>query len=85
MRNVYWSRASVCLSVCLFPAAFLPHYCTDPDVTWENGRGCSLVVQYCASIANPPNSAQLEDTAYHSPNLHLGTCSSVGMRRGTDG
>jgi len=32
---------------------------------------------------NPPNSAQLEGTAYHSPNLHPGPCSSVGMRRGT--
>jgi len=29
---------SVCLSVCLSLAA-LPHYCTDPDVTWGNGRG----------------------------------------------
>jgi len=27
-----------CLSVCLSLAAF-PHYCTDPDVTWGNGRG----------------------------------------------
>jgi len=44
-RNVYWSRASVCLSVCLSLAAF-PHYCKDPDVTWENGRGCSLFVHY---------------------------------------
>jgi len=33
------------LCVCLSRAAF-PHYCTDPDVTWENGRGCSLVVHY---------------------------------------
>jgi len=31
-------RTFVCLSVCLFLAAF-PHYCTDPDVTWGNGRG----------------------------------------------
>ena len=31
-RNVYWSHASVCLSVCLSLAA-CPHYCTDPDVT----------------------------------------------------
>jgi len=42
-----------------------------------------------APIANPPNSAQLEGTRYHSPNLHPGPCSSVGMRRGgqthTDG
>ena len=26
------------MSVCLSLAAFL-HYCTDPDVTWGNGRG----------------------------------------------
>jgi len=26
------------LSVCLSLAAF-PQYCTDPDVTWGNGRG----------------------------------------------
>ena len=37
-----------------------------------------------APNANPPNSAQLEGTPYHSPKLHLGSCSSVGMRRGTD-
>ena len=37
-----------------------------------------------ASIANPPNSPQLEGTAYHSPKSHPGPCSSVGMRRGTD-
>ena len=30
---------AVCVSVCLSLAAF-PHYCTDPDVTWGNGRGC---------------------------------------------
>ena len=34
---------SVCLSVCLSLAAF-PHYCTDPDVTWWNGRRCPIVV-----------------------------------------
>ena len=37
-----------------------------------------------APIANPPNYAQLEDTPYHSPKLHPGPCSSVGIRRGTD-
>jgi len=31
-----------------------------------------------------PNSAQLKSTPYHSPKLHSGPCSSVGMRRGTD-
>jgi len=37
-----------------------------------------------APIANPPNSAQLEGTPYHSSKLHLGLCSSVGMWRGID-
>jgi len=32
-----------------------------------------------APIANPPSSAQLEDTRYHSPKLHPGPCSSVRM------
>jgi len=41
--------ASVCLSVCLFLAAF-PHYCTDPNVIWGNGRGCHLVVHYWAAL-----------------------------------
>jgi len=36
-----------------------------------------------APIANPPNSAQLRHP-YHSPKLHLGPCSSMGMRQGTD-
>ena len=35
-------------------------------------------------IANPPSSAQLEGTSYHTPKLHSGPRSSVGMRRGTD-
>jgi len=43
MQNVLWSRASVCLCVCL-SAAVRPHCCTYPDVTWGRGRGCPLVV-----------------------------------------
>jgi len=39
----------VCVSVCLSAAAFL-HYCTDPDVTWEIGRGCPLAVHYWADL-----------------------------------
>jgi len=35
--------------VCLSVAAF-PHYCTDPDITWGNGRGCHLVVHYWADL-----------------------------------
>ena len=30
-------------------------------------------------IANPPNSAQLEGTPYHSSKLRPGTCGSVGQ------
>jgi len=37
-----------------------------------------------APIANPPNSAQLRVTPYHSAKLYPGPCSSVGMQRRTD-
>jgi len=37
------------LCVCLSLAAF-PHYCTDPDVSWGNGRGCPLVVHHWADL-----------------------------------
>ena len=37
------------MCVCVSVAAFL-HYCTDPDVTWRNGRGCRLVVHYWADL-----------------------------------
>ena len=47
--NVLWSRASVCVCVCLSAAA-CPHYCTDPDVTWGSGRRCPLVVHYWADL-----------------------------------
>jgi len=36
-----------------------------------------------APIVNPPNSAQLGGTRYHSLKLHPGPCSSVEMWRGT--
>jgi len=39
----------VCLRICLSLAAF-PHYCTDPDVTRGNGRGCPLVLHHCADL-----------------------------------
>jgi len=38
-----------------------------------------------APIANPPSSAQLGGTLYHSPKLHPGPCCNVGMRPRTDG
>jgi len=37
------------MSVCLSLAAF-PHYCTDPNVTWGNGRLCPLVVHCWANL-----------------------------------
>ena len=37
-----------------------------------------------ATIANPPNTAQLRGIPYHSPKLHPGPCNSVGMRPRTD-
>jgi len=40
-REMYIGHARLC--VCLSIIAF-PHYCTDPDVSWGNGRGCPLVV-----------------------------------------
>jgi len=42
------------------------------------------VLLYQNPITNQPNSAQLGSTAYHSTNLHLGPCSSVGTRPRTD-
>jgi len=42
-------RLCVCLHVCLSLAAF-SHYCTDPDVTWGNGRRCPIVVHCWADL-----------------------------------
>jgi len=53
VRNVLWSRTSVCLSACLcvcLSAAACPNSCTDLDVTWGIGRGCHLVVRYWADL-----------------------------------
>jgi len=44
MRNVLWSRASVCVR------GRMPTLCTDPDVAWGSGRGCPLVVHYWADL-----------------------------------
>jgi len=41
----------VCVSLCVWlSAATCLHYCTDPDVTWGSGRGCSIVVHYWADL-----------------------------------
>ena len=60
-RNVYWSRSSVCVCVCMGEllsacVSVCPqrHAHTtarpDPDVTQGNGRGCPLVVHYWADL-----------------------------------
>jgi len=49
-RVMYIGHALLrCVSVRLTLAAF-PHYCTDSDVTWRNGRSCPLVVQCSADL-----------------------------------
>ena len=32
----------VCVCVCVCPRPHAIHYCTDPDVTWGSGRGCTV-------------------------------------------
>jgi len=40
----------VCVSVCLSVRGRTPTLLHDPDVTWEHGRGCPLVVHYWADL-----------------------------------
>jgi len=50
-REIYCDHARLC--VCLSvsgSAAACQHYCTDPDVTWGNGRGCPLVVHHWVDL-----------------------------------
>jgi len=52
-RKMYCGHARLydCVSVCVsVRAAVRPHYCTDPNVTWGRGRGCTLVVHYWADL-----------------------------------
>jgi len=51
-----------CLCVCLFLSAF-PHYRTDPDVTWRNGRGCPVVVHYWADLQSVHGFCCYDNTA----------------------
>ena len=58
---------SVCLSVCLSLAP-CPYYCMDPEVTWGNGRGCPLVVQYW------PDMQLLHGFRCYDPNANVNEC-----------
>ena len=46
-REMYTGHGRLCVYLSL---AACPHYCTDPEVTWGNGRGCPLVVRYWADL-----------------------------------
>ena len=47
MMQIYSGRARLHVSL---SAATCPHYCTDPNVTWGNGKGCPLLVQHWADL-----------------------------------
>jgi len=45
------AKCILCVCLCVFLSfAGFPHYCTDPDVSWWNGRGCPLVVHFWADL-----------------------------------
>jgi len=47
--EMYIGHVRLCVCVSLSLTAF-PCYCTDPDVTWGNCRGCPLVVHYWVDL-----------------------------------
>jgi len=63
------------LSVCLSLAAF-QHYCTDPDVTLENGRQCPLVVHYWADLQSVHGFRCYDNIA---PNAKFSECSVLAL------
>jgi len=69
----------VCASVYLSFAAF-PHYCTDPDVSWGNGRRCPVVVHHWADLQSVhgfrcyDNSAEREISASYCTRCMPGFC-----------
>ena len=52
-RKMYCGHARLCLRVCVcvcLSAAACPHYWTDPDETWDSGKGCLPVVHWWANL-----------------------------------
>jgi len=49
-RNVLWSRASVCLCVCLSVRSRMPTLLHGPGCNLGSGRWCPLVVHYWADL-----------------------------------
>jgi len=50
MQNVLWSRASVCLSVCVSVHGRMPTLLHGPGCNLGSGRGCPLIVHYWADL-----------------------------------
>jgi len=48
--RVMRSQGKMCSGHGHLCVATFSQYCTDPDVTWGNGRGCPLVVHYWADL-----------------------------------
>jgi len=55
----------VCVCVCLSLAAF-PQYCTGPDISWGNDRGCPLVVHYWADLQSVHGFRCYDNTALNA-------------------
>jgi len=77
MYIVYMATA-VYVCVCLSLGAF-PHYCTDPDVTWRNDRGCSPVVHYWADFQSVHGFRCYDNI--HACNLALYTANAYSAER----
>jgi len=75
--EMYSGHSGLCVSVCLSLAAF-PHYCTDLDVTWGNGR----VPYSCALLGRFAISAQISLLWQHSAE---GEMSASGCTRSMSG
>ena len=48
--EIYSGHGRLCVCVCLSVPRRIPTLLHGPDVTWENGSGCPLVVHYWADL-----------------------------------
>jgi len=63
---MYSGHGRLCVSLSLFLAAF-PHYCTDPGVTWGNGR----VLRSCALLGGFAIGARVTLRCYDNIGPHI--------------
>ena len=66
-----------CLCVCLSVTA-CPHYCTNPDASWRNGRGCPVVVQYLVDLQSVHGFRCYDNSAEHKMSASACTHSMTG-------